>query len=909
MKEKSFLKILFLSFYLFCIIIIIFTISLFVLNKKSFYKNLNISTNFYKESQIALIKTEVDKTLKIIQNFYKNSNSISKDFFKNLINYKFGENKNLYIFIMNFDGKMLAHPIKSELINQNLYNLKDSRGKFFVREIINIAKKNKNGFVEYYWETPSNKKISNKLTYINSDRNLNLIVCSGIYIDDIISEYHNTFAKLKFIYNQKIYLIIFFLIIMITLFFIVFNKIIIRFKHDFDIVKNHLSLDTLSNKKIDISKFSFEEIKKISNFLNTYISQLKKNIYFLEYLFEHIPVPLFLKSDTQNIVDCNHAFEKLYGYKKEELINKSIKKIVPSDVLEKVKNTVKKEYLKDIYTFETENIKKDGSRFPCLVNTTNIKINNKKYTLIGINDLTQQKNYEQKLKLEKEKFQKYFDIANIMIGVIDNNGTVQMVNRKVCEVLGYNKEEIIGKNWHDNFLPEDIKEKAKINFFKEIKNPKDEITSFEGYVVTSKKEKRLIRWTYTYIKDNNGKVLGEFATGEDVTDIKKLEAQIQKHKNFESIGILAGGIAHDFNNILTGIIANLSLLKMEKSINRNQIEIINDIEKASKKALNLSTQLLTFSKGGEPITKPESITDIIKETINFYTSGTKIKINLKAPPNLWNVKVDKNQISQVFTNLILNSKQAISKEGNIYITLKNKRFLKDHIYVKNKILKSGNYVQIILKDNGKGIPKDILPKIFNPYFTTKKNGSGLGLSIVYSILKKHKGHIEVTSKLNRGTTFTIYLKATSKKINKPLKIHTESENDLKIKKRFSNNNLTILILEDDEIVQNTFKSILLKTGYSFYITDKSNELVKKYKELIKKNIKIKTIILDLTIKGSAGGIETAKKLLKINKNLNLIVTTGYYNSNVLNNLEKYGFKYFLKKPFSAYQLIEILDRI
>lgn len=909
MKDKSFLKILILFFYLLILIIILFALVWFFINKKAFNKNLKRSTDLYKKSQIELIETNVNNTLEIIGNFYKSNNSslkIDQNFLQKIINYKFGKNKNLYLYIIDFNGKMLAHPIKPELINQNLYYLKDEKNKLFVQDIINIAKQKKSGFVEYYWENPSTKKITKKLTYFNSNKNLNIIVCSGIYLEDLIEEYNKAFISLKKINNIKIYANIGFLVLILILIFIIFKKLIIKFQFDFNLIKKFLEKNSEENENIDTSLFTFNESKNIASFINKYINKLNENLTFLKSLFELLPVPLFLETQDKIIVDCNLAVEKLYGFKKEELIGKDLSLIVPDYLLKTFDDKIKIEILDNVFSFEYKNKKKDGTIFPCLVNVTNIKIYNKDYKLVSVIDLTKQKEFEKKLIQEQQKIKKFLDTAPVIMVVMDNKGIVQLINKTGCEILGYKENEIIGQNWFDKFLPDDIKEKRKKFFFKQMKLGSSEIQYYENYIVNSKGKKRLIKWASFYLKDEHGNILGEFGSGEDITDIKNMEIQLQKMKNLESLGILAGGIAHDFNNILTGISANISLLKMQIGKNNSFYDTITDIEKASKKALNLSSQLLTFAKGGTPVLKPESIKEIIKETIGFYTSGSEIKTVIKAPDNLWNVHIDKNQISQVFTNLLLNSIAAIKKNGKITIILSNTKLFKKNFYVKNNILKPGNYVKIIFQDNGKGIPEDILSKIFNPYFTTKKNGNGLGLSIVYSIIKKHNGYIEVESKEGVGTKFTIYLKATLKRIKKE-NINNKSLSELK-EIHSKNKAKSILILEDNTIVQNSFKSILTKLNYDLFISDKSYEIIKKFKELRKEKIQIKFIILDLTIKGSSGGIETAKKLLKIDKNINLIVTTGYYNNSILNNLKKYGFKAYLKKPFTADELIALLEK-
>jgi two-component system cell cycle sensor histidine kinase/response regulator CckA len=216
-----------------------------------------------------------------------------------------------------------------------------------------------------------------------------------------------------------------------------------------------------------------------------------------------------------------------------------------------------------------------------------------------------------------------------------------------------------------------------------------------------------------------------------------MEQELQKMEKLESLGVLAGGLAHDFNNLLTSIIGSVSLSKMEIGADNIAFQLLTEAEKAGRRAADLTHQLLTFSKGGSPIKKIASITDIAREAVNFALSGSNVKCVYSIPTHLWSVEVDKGQMNQVFNNLIINAIQAMPNGGTVSIDFKNITIAEEEI----ADLRAGNYIRITFSDEGVGIAEEHLGKIFDPYYTTKKTGSGLGLATVFSILKRHEGEL------------------------------------------------------------------------------------------------------------------------------------------------------------------------
>ncbi len=373
----------------------------------------------------------------------------------------------------------------------------------------------------------------------------------------------------------------------------------------------------------------------------------------------------------------------------------------------------------------------------------------------------------------------------------------------------------------------------------------------------------------------------------ELVERERLESEIIKTRKLESIGILAGGIAHDFNNILTSIIGNISLAKYYLSEENALYKIITNAEIASERAKDLTHQLLTFSKGGAPIKKTTSITDLIKDSARFVLKGSNVKCEFIMPDDVSPVEVDIGQMNQVINNLIINANQAMPNGGIITVSCEN-----INIEEKNKFsLKPGNYVKISVADKGIGIPEQIISKIFDPYFTTKEKGSGLGLATTYSIIKKHDGHINVESQVGIGTTFHIYLPVSSKKIDKT------DKTDVLIKGTGK-----ILIMDDNTMLRNTVADMLESLGYTPICTSNGSEAIDVYKEMLEQENPFDLVIMDLIIPGALGGKEATQKIIQIHKDAKIIVSSGYSNDPIMANFKDYGFCGVLKKPVNIEEL-------
>jgi signal transduction histidine kinase/CheY-like chemotaxis protein len=397
----------------------------------------------------------------------------------------------------------------------------------------------------------------------------------------------------------------------------------------------------------------------------------------------------------------------------------------------------------------------------------------------------------------------------------------------------------------------------------------------------------------TLIANVDGRyLLGFWWLKREVTENKRMQEEILRAGRLESLGILAGGIAHDFNNLLTAMLGNITLSlkqldKDHKAYGRLELAV-----KAASRAQNLTLQLLPFSKGGAPIKTSASIGELLEECVTFALRGSSVSAHFDIPEDLWPVEMDEGQISQVVNNLIINAAHSMPKGGVVKVRGENVALTRDF----PESGKGGRHVKISVSDRGYGIPRENLSKIFDPYFTTKDNGTGLGLSTSYSIITKHGGTITVESEMGIGTTVTFRLPASSMK---PL----PKKQNVKVAVEVTGK---ILVMDDEEMIRDLSGELLRALGYQATEVRDGEEAIASYCESMESGRPFDVVIMDLTIQGGMGGKETMRRLREIDPDVNAIVASGYSNDPIMSNYRKYGFKAVLPKPYDVDQLAETL---
>ncbi len=359
--------------------------------------------------------------------------------------------------------------------------------------------------------------------------------------------------------------------------------------------------------------------------------------------------------------------------------------------------------------------------------------------------------------------------------------------------------------------------------------------------------------------------------------------------------MLAGGIAHDFNNILTGIITNLFMAKVRVKSDAEAFELLAEAEKASFRASKLVKQLLTFSKGGAPVKEAIELQSLIEDAVGFCLSGSNVNYKMHVPSDLWFVEADKGQIDQVLNNLVINADQAMPAGGTITVSAENIVAEAAALRAGDPAasLREGRYVKVSVSDEGIGISRENLEKVFDPYFTTKPNGTGLGLTIAYSIVKGHKGMLVVDSQQGKGTTFSFYLPASAKKENEqPQPPVPSPAAGIPAKAK-------VLVMDDDSSVRTVMGQLLKNSGYPSVCCTTGEETIEEYRRALSSGYPFDVVVMDLTIPNGMGGKEAVAKVLELDPNAKVLVSSGYSNDPIMANYRDYGFSGVIAKPFNV----------
>ncbi|MEW5802009.1 MAG: PAS domain S-box protein [bacterium] len=637
--------------------------------------------------------------------------------------------------------------------------------------------------------------------------------------------------------------------------------------------------------------------------------------------FEQAAVGIAHVSPEGRFLKLNQRFCDLVGYTQEEMLAFTFQDIThPDDLFIDLENMnqVLEGKIKT-YSMEKRYLRKDGS--VVWVNLTVSLVREAsgepKYFIGIVQDISQRRETEKELAVEKERLavtlRSKDRLADTLRSIgdavvtMDMDGRIVLFNAVAEGLTGWSRQEAEGKFFADVFhlIHEDTKEPCQ-NPLEIAMETGTTVDLVRGTVLMAKDGRgKLIAGNIVPMRDAQGNPTGLIMVCRDITEKQKVEEELQKASKLESIGLLAGGIAHDFNNILTIIIGNIDLAKMFISSEHAIYRPLVEAKQASMRAKSLTHQLLTFAKGGAPIKQIVSIAELLKDWTAFALKGSRIGYTFAIQEDLWPVKVDERQISQVINNLIINADQAMPEGGMLAVQAKNRDIAEESI-VHALRLPKGKYVEISIQDQGYGIPKENLNKIFDPYFTTRKTGSGLGLTVSYSIIKSHEGYLTAESEIGVGTTFYIYLPAFPQEITAVKKAPAEKEEILKEPLAGRGR---ILVMDDEDMMRNMLYQTLTFLGYDAALAKDGTEAIDLYRKAQESDRPFDAVIMDLIIPGGMGGEETMKEIIKIDSNAKVIVSSGYSSDPIMANYREYGFKECLVKPYDPHILSQRLDRV
>ena len=517
-------------------------------------------------------------------------------------------------------------------------------------------------------------------------------------------------------------------------------------------------------------------------------------------------------------------------------------------------------------------------------------------TLREWHHITARKRAEASLAEEKERLAVTLRSIGDAVIATDAQGRITLINKVAEHLTGWRQEAALGEALEKVFtiVNEHTRERCD--------NPVAKVLETGGIVglanntvlVGKDGSQRVIEDSGAPILDHQNRTLGVVLVFRDATEKRRMQEERQKAQKLESLGVLAGGIAHDFNNSLTAIIGNISLAKIYAQPGERILEKLEEIERVALRTKGLTQQLLTFSKGGEPVKSTVSIAELLKEAALFTLRGSNVRCTFDLPENLWSATVDAGQIGQVINNIIINAEQSMPEGGILEARAQNVEIASSTPIP----LVRGKYVKISIRDQGIGIPDAHLTKIFDPYFTTKQKGSGIGLSVAYSIVDKHSGYIAAESD-DGGTTFHVYLPATESAGS------AQTDHRSAILRGVG----TVLLMDDEPDIRTVGGEMLQALGYTVVCARDGAGAVERYGQAQEAGEAFDAVILDLTIPGGMGGKEAVTKILALDPSAAVIVSSGYSNDPVMAQFRRYGFQGAVSKPYQLKDLSAVLHEV
>lgn len=623
----------------------------------------------------------------------------------------------------------------------------------------------------------------------------------------------------------------------------------------------------------------------------------EEEVSFFRKLVEYTRDPLYALSPAQGwrMVYANQAACSHFGMTIDELRNKSIPDWDPDFDMANLDHLLRELKQGKSLRFETRHRVASGALVPVEVSANFLEHAGEEVTVGNIIDISERKQAEEELRASEARYRGLIELFPEAIYVL-MGGRIVFSNSAGAWLVGAeHAEELYGREALDFVHPdyrEFVTNRIDRAYREGTSNPAVEeiFLRLDGSTVLVEVASN----AFTYHGEKAVQIVAR-----DISERKKRQEELLKAQKLESLGVLAGGIAHDFNNLLTGILGNLSMMRTGLASDHPLQARLERCEKAVQQATGLTCQLLTFSRGGEPVKKLFDLRPVIRDTVAFALRGSNVAHEVLIDDGLWLLEADEGQVCQVLNNLIINADQAMPGGGVVRLKARNRRLSSAEV----PPLDPGNYVEISVADQGTGIPPENLDKIFDPYFTTKESGSGLGLTSLYSIVKKHHGQVLASSRMGIGTVFRVYLPAC------PEKADLTHGAEGVISSAVSAEGAFVLVMDDELPIRDLTAEMLRLLGCRVETCSSGEELIALFQRRVSQGGKTDAVIMDLTIPGKMGGVEAAQRILEIDREARLIVSSGYSNDPVMANYRTYGFVDYLIKPYRIEDLSAALERI
>lgn len=794
-----------------------------------------------------------------------------------------------YYFITRQDGLEILFADRPDMEGKNLLKIQDTEGRHVVQDMIEIVKKGDEGFYEYIWTKPGSSQPNHrKISYIKHFEPFDWIIGTGLYVEDVEAQIQSEVLK---------------------------EISLLRFGDEGYVFVNTMDGNALitngkllpGDKKLwQLNPTKSESLKTL--FEKEYAAALKPEGDYIYYNFQKLSHPgeEFPKASfIFGIPEWNWLIGAGVYLDEAEAVVKELQNTLKQDRQREVSFTIltaiialfafltvfkliSLSYINDYNLFLKffKQASTDDKEIDCdLVRYTDLRQMAKQANKM----LHEKQSAKLELKNEKEHFQELLEYLPVGVFEADLDLNLTYVNRKALAIFGYTTQDLSnGLNGLDMFIPEE-RPKVRANITKRIESIHSDISE---YIAVRKDGTTFPVISHSSLVESEGKAVGIRGFIADISERKDREEEQLKLKKLESIGIFAGGIAHDFNNLLAGLFGNIEMATRSLPKDHKARRYLKTAGQSLKDSTNLTQQLLTFAKGGEPIREVISIGKLLQDAAQFFLRGSNVKLKTEIATGLYPVYADKGQLHQVISNLVINARQAMPEGGALLLT------------ADNCVVDERPEISISFRDQGTGIAPQYLDKVFDPYFTTKQQGSGLGLASCYSIIKKHDGRITVKSELNRGTTFTIYLPAAS--LENEEKSHSEAQAIT-----LSNGEprrARVLLMDDEDTIREVCGEMLKEMGHQVSYAIDGDDALTKFRAALSNGRAFDIVISDLTIPGGMGGQELTQKIIHLNPQAKIIVSSGYANDPVMANYREYGFCGRVNKPYHFDELQNVIEK-
>jgi PAS domain S-box-containing protein len=653
--------------------------------------------------------------------------------------------------------------------------------------------------------------------------------------------------------------------------------------------------------------------------------------------------PLFLVDLDHSIRTTNAAACHMLGYELHELLGHPISKIFPPST-DGESNTGFMHMLETgvVNDVETALVTKQGRSIPVSLSWSMTR--SKDGRVLGITfvgrDITERLRFQEGLKQARDELQNRVEeqtreltVANKLLrdeiaermkveeqlandkeyltvtlrsiadGVIvtDSEGRITLRNRVAEELTGCSPDEMLGQPLCDVFRVIDEKTRTSIGDpFQAVVDKGEAVSLGEGVLLIAKDgTERLISDSGAPIQYHSGNARGVVIVFRDISERRRLEERLLKTRKLESVSVLAAGLAHDFNNILTGIMTSLFVARTQVKPESETYQLLSEAEQSAFRASTLTKQLLTFSKSTTPVRQRTSLRELVEETAGYCLSGSHVDYELQLDDDLYDVELDRGQMDQALSNIVINAEEAMPGGGSIRIQARNRSIRADD----GLPLRDGEFVVVSVIDQGSGIAEENLHRIFDPYFTTKEEHNGLGLTTAYAIVTKHEGCVDVESRVGQGSTVYVYLPAAQPEEHFEGPELDDETGGVVIEPR------RVLFMDDEDYLRRTAKKLLEHLGYEAVIVSEGEEAVGVYERALADGKPFDAIILDLVVSSGLGAKDTLSRIRQLDPDVRAIVTSGFSSDPVMQNCNKHGFSGSLTKPYVAGEIAKALEKV